>query len=86
MSDIAAQPGEVAAQGAQIQEVTDGSIAQSSGLEKGDVITKVDDTAITSADSLVATVRSYRPGDKVTVTYLRDGETGTASLQLDSDG
>ena len=76
----------MAAQGAQIQDVTDGSIADSAGLEKGDVITKIDDTAITSADSLVATVRSYRPGDEVTVTYLRDGDTGTAKLKLDSDG
>jgi putative serine protease PepD len=86
VSDIAAKPGEVAAEGAEIQDVTDGSIADSSGLQDGDIITKVDDTPITGADSLVATVRSYRPGDEVTVTYLRDGQTGTAKLQLDSDG
>jgi putative serine protease PepD len=86
VSDIAAQPGEIAAQGAQVQDVTTGSTADSAGLEKGDVITKIDDTAITSADSLVATVRSYRPGDEVTVTYTRDGQTGTAKLKLDSDG
>ena len=43
------------------------------------MITKVDDHLITGADSLVATIRSYRPGDKVTVTYIRDGETKTAS-------
>ena len=73
-------------QGAQVQEVTDGSTAASAGLEKGDVITKVDDTVITGADSLVATVRSYRPGDKVTVTYVRGGDSSTATLQLDSDG
>ena len=55
------------------------------GITKGDVITKVDDHLITDADSLVATIRSYRPGDKVTVTYVRDGETKTAELTLDSD-
>ena len=49
------------------------------------MITKVDDHLITDADSLVATIRSYRPGDKVTVTYVRDGETKTAELTLDSD-
>jgi len=49
------------------------------------VITKVDDHLITDADSLVATVRSYRPGDQVTVTYQRGGETKTAQLTLDSD-
>ncbi len=86
VSDVAAQPGEVAAQGAQIEDVTSGSIADSAGLKNGDIITKIDDTTITGGDSLVATVRSYRPGDEVTVTYLRDGDTGTAKLKLDSDG
>jgi putative serine protease PepD len=86
VSDVSARPGEVAAEGAQIQEVTDGSIADSSGLAPGDVITRIDDHVITGADSLVATVRSYRPGDEVTVTYLRDGESSTTTLQLDSDG
>ena len=42
---------------------------------KGDIITKVDDQLITDADSLVATIRSYRPGDEVTVTYTHDGDT-----------
>ena len=54
-------------------------------LQKGDVVTKVDDQLITDADSLVATIRSYRPGDQVTVTFLRGGETKTAELTLDSD-
>ena len=49
------------------------------------MITKVDDHLITDADSLVATIRSYRPGDQVTVTYVRGGETKTAELTLDSD-
>ena len=49
------------------------------------MITKVDDHLITGADSLVATIRSYRPGDKVTITYTRDGKTKTTSLTLDSD-
>ena len=32
------------------------------------MITKVDDQLITGSDSLVATVRGHRPGDKVTLT------------------
>jgi putative serine protease PepD len=72
--------------GALIQEVADGSTAAEAGLAADDVITKVDDTVITGADSLVATVRSYRPGDEVTVTYVRGEETETVTLQLDSDG
>ena len=49
------------------------------------MITKVDDTLITGADSLVATVRSYRPGDKVELTWSRDGQTKTATVTLGSD-
>ena len=79
------QPDRGRREGAQIQQVTAGSTGADAGLAKGDVITKVDDHLITGADSLVATIRSYRPGDKVTVTYQRDGDTRTARLQLDSD-
>ncbi len=73
------------AQGAEVKEVSDGSAAADAGLAKGDVITKVDDEIITGADSLVATIRSYRPGNTVTVTFTHDGDTKTASLKLDSD-
>ena len=73
------------ADGAQIKTISDGSAAGSAGLQAGDIITKVDDTLITGSDSLVATVRSYRPGDEVTVTYTRDGEEQTTALKLDSD-
>lgn len=86
VSDVRASSDAPAGEGALIQEVTRGSIADASGLRQDDVITKIDDRAITSADSLVATVRSYRPGDEVTVTYVRDGESGTTTLELDSDG
>lgn len=83
VTDVATQDG--AAQGAQVQEVGDGSTAAEAGIAAGDVITKIDDQLITGADSLVATIRSYRPGDEVTVTYVHDGETKTAQLTLDSD-
>jgi len=89
VSDVASRPGAQVApdatQGAEVQDVNAGSTADDAGLAKGDVITKVDDRLITGADSLVATIRSYRPGDKVTVTYEHDGDTLTVTLELDSD-
>jgi len=72
-------------EGASIEKVNAGSTAESAGITAGDVITKVDDHLITDADSLIATIRSYRPGDKVTVTYVHDGQTKTSDLTLDSD-
>ncbi len=85
VSNVANPTGTGAAEGAQVQEVSSGSTGADAGLAKGDVITKVDDQLISGADSLVATIRSYRPGDTVTVTYQRSGDTKTAQLKLDSD-
>jgi len=56
--------------GAKIVEVTSDGAAAAAGLPNGVVVTKVDDRAITSADALVAAVRSKAPGDKVTLTYV----------------
>jgi putative serine protease PepD len=78
-------PGAIVEDGARISDVSNGSAAEGAGLRNGDVITKIDDTLITDADSLVATIRSYRPGDQVTVTYTRDGDQKTVTLKLDSD-
>ncbi len=71
--------------GAKIDEVTNGSTAADAGIESGDIITAVDGQRITGADSLVATIRSYRPGDSVTLTWLRGGRSQDASVTLDSD-
>ena len=85
VSDVANAQGAEVVDGAEIQEITNGSAAEDAGLQKGDVITKIDDHLVSGSDSLVATVRSYRPGDKVEVTYERDGDSGTATLTLGTD-
>ena len=71
--------------GAKVAQVENGSAGGERRLKTGDVITKVDDHLITSSDSLIAIVRSYRPGDSVTVTYTRGGSTHTVTVTLDSD-
>ena len=59
--------------------------AEEAGLRDGDVITKVDDEVIDGSESLVATIRGHRPGDDVTITYVRDGKTATTQADLGSD-
>jgi putative serine protease PepD len=71
--------------GAVVRSVEPGTAAADAGLQRGDVITRLDDTIIPSSDTLVAMVRTYRPGDKVEVTFVRDGEQQTTSLTLGSD-
>ena len=72
-------------QGAQLRSVENGSAGAKAGLKDGDVITKVDDEVVDGSESLVATVRGHRPGDQVTITYLRDGKTSTTQATLGSD-
>ena len=72
-------------QGAQLRSVENGSAGDKAGLKDGDVITKVDAEVVDGSESLVATVRGHRPGDRVTITYLRDGKTRTTQATLGSD-
>lgn len=72
--------------GAQVGEVTSGGAADKAGLKAGDIVTAIDGKAITSGDALVAAVRSHRPGDEVTITFIRGSETKTTKAKLASDG
>jgi putative serine protease PepD len=72
--------------GAGIESVNEGSAAEKAGIERGDVVTKVDDQIVTGADALVATIRGHRPGDEVTLTLVESGDkTRTVTVTLDSD-
>ncbi|KQT22922.1 protease [Chryseobacterium sp. Leaf405] len=56
--------------------------AESSGLKKGDIINKIDNIAITDFADLSMAVGSKRPGDKVQVTYSRNGKDTTTTVTL----
>ncbi|MEU1673936.1 trypsin-like peptidase domain-containing protein [Streptomyces roseifaciens] len=62
--------------------VTPGGPADKAGLKPGDVITKLDDTAIDSGPTLISEIWTHKPGDKVKVTYTRDGKQSTAEITL----
>lgn len=67
--------------GAKVVDVIQGGAAAGAGLPKNVVVTKVDDRPISSADALVAAVRSKAPGDKVTLTY-QDPGGGSRTVQV----
>ncbi|NEE04239.1 S1C family serine protease [Phytoactinopolyspora halotolerans] len=71
--------------GALVAGVEPNSSAEEAGLQEGDIITAINDERVGDAVSLIAATRSYRPGDDVTLTYLRDGEEQTVELTLSSD-
>jgi len=68
--------------GAIIKNVIDESAAKKAGLKNDDIITKFGDKQITSPDDLRNAVQSYKPGDKVAVSFLRDGKDNSATVEL----
>jgi len=71
--------------GAGVVSVTPGSAAAQAGLQKSDVITRLDGQVITGAESLVAMVRGHRPGDTVTMTVAHGSNTQQVKVTLGSD-
>jgi putative serine protease PepD len=69
------------AQGAAVAGVVADGPAAAAGLDKGAVITKVDNQPIDSPEALVAAIRSKAPGDNVTVTYA-DPSGAERSVQV----
>jgi Do/DeqQ family serine protease len=61
--------------------VEDGS-AQAAGMKENDVIIKFDGTPVNTVSELQEQVGKHRPGDKVTVTYLRSGKENTVPIVL----
>ncbi len=70
--------------GVYVQSVVAGGPAAQAGLQAGDVITEINGQSITSSDTIVDITFNKKPGDVVTVNYLRNGQPGTASITLGS--
>jgi len=83
--------------GALIEEVANDGPADQAGLRGGgrtvtlqgqdyiiggDVVTRIDDSVVTGFDDLISYLAGKRPGDTVTVTYVRDGETRETEVTL----
>lgn len=68
--------------GVYVGEVSDRSSAKEAGLQKNDVIIKINDIATDNTAQLQEQVAKYRPGDKVKVTYVRDNKTQSVDVTL----
>lgn len=71
------------AAGATVREVAKDSPAEKAGIKAGDVITRVDADKINEPQDLFEKIGAHDPGDKVTITYLRDKKENTATVTLD---
>lgn len=71
-------------QGAYVTSVADGSAAQEAGMQVGDIIVAFDGQAVSSASDVMLDVRTKQPGDEVTITVERDGQTQDLNATLGS--
>ena len=63
--------------------IISGSPAQKAGLKDGDIITKIDDIEISKNISLGSLIGEKSVGDKVKITYIRDGKESTSVATLE---
>ena len=68
--------------GVYVASVAEDGAAEEAGIKAKDVIVKIDDRNIQSPAQLQETVAEHHPGDKIKVTYYRNGKDETASVKL----
>lgn len=56
--------------------------AKAAGIQKGDFVTKLNGVGVNSGPEMQEQVASYKPGDKVSLTYVRDGRENTINITL----
>jgi type II secretory pathway component PulC len=61
-------------EGVVISDIISNSVAEKSGLKNGDIILKINDTYVFNTDMLLKALSPFDSGDKVKVTYLREGK------------
>ena len=69
-------------QGAFLTDVVAGGAAEKAGLQRGDVVVRSGSKTVTRMNELLEVVGAKRPGDKLTVTVLRDGKSRDFELTL----
>ncbi|MDR3714036.1 MAG: trypsin-like peptidase domain-containing protein [Puia sp.] len=69
-------------EGVYVMDVMADGAAFQAGIKKGDVITKLNEVPITTGAEMVGQIATYRPGDKINLTYKRDGKESTVTITL----
>ena len=83
-SELAKQEDLEVTEGAYIADFADKSSAKDAGLQKGDVVVKIDNAVIKTNTALIEYIGRHRPGDKVNVTVNRKGKVVTVPVVLKS--
>ena len=81
-SSTASRLGLNVSSGALVTTVQPGSPADNGGITRGSVITKVGGSSVTSSDSLGTAIRSHKPGESVSVTFVTSSGSHTVTVTL----
>jgi putative serine protease PepD len=73
---------QTAANGVELGQVRSGTPAAKAGLRAGDVVTALDGKRISTAAQLQAAIDAHQPGDRVTLTYRRNGKSHSVQVKL----
>ena len=76
---------EVNVDGVPIGTVLPGKGAEAAGLQAGDIVVKVDQKTVTGGATLRNALVGHKPGDRVSVVYLRNGKTVQTETVLSAD-
>ena len=72
-------------EGIYVANVIEDGAAADAGMKEGDVITHIDGQKVTKFGELQNIIAQKRPGDKITITYLRKKSKKTATLTLKNE-
>ena len=72
-------------EGIYVAKVVEDGAAEAAGLKEGDVITTIDGKKVKQFGELQGILAKKRPGDKISINYLRDKKSRTATLTLKNE-
>ncbi len=81
-SKFAEEQGLKQLRGVYVGDVLDEGAAKNAGLQKGDIITSIENVSVNSTSELLENVNRFRPGDKINVGILRNNAEKTFSVVL----
>src|SRR6202034_4421417 len=65
-----------------VTDISKGGAAEAAGIQKGDFITKVNGVPVGSSSELVEQISRFKPSDKISIAYTRDGTEKTVDVTL----
>jgi serine protease Do len=68
--------------GVYVMTVVEDGAAAAAGVKKGDIITKINGVPVVNGADLVGQIATYRPGDKISISYRHEGKEITNTVVL----